>query len=156
MVLNSRALILIYFKLFSRVFYRRPRVSPRWLLWRRHHQSRDQNQTTMGHAVRERQDVRQVSLPASLFRRHAHKKRTFLLQEPISVFDSQLVSSLPSSPWRFVCSSWVAKDVFFHSAMSDTIFGKQFSLFCWKPLTDSNGVCLWSIFSLFSKKLREG
>lgn len=74
--------------LLCRVFHRWPGISARGLLWWCHCQSCNQNQTSLGQPIRERQDLRQVSLPTGLLWRHTHEKWPPVLQKPIPVFDS--------------------------------------------------------------------
>lgn len=81
-----------------RVLHRRPGISARGVLRRRNCQPRHQNPTPLGQPVRERQNLRQVPLPAGLLRCCAYKKRPPVLQKPFPVFDSELDSHPPHTP----------------------------------------------------------
>lgn len=81
-----------------RVLLRRPGISARGVLRRRHHRPRRQNQTPLGQPVRERQNLRQVPLPAGLLRCSAQENSPPVLQKPFPVFDSELDSHPPHTP----------------------------------------------------------
>ncbi|CAG06764.1 unnamed protein product [Tetraodon nigroviridis] len=72
----------------DRVLHRRPGRAARGVLRRRHGQPLHQAQAPLGQPVGERQNLRQVPLPAGLLRCRAHQKRPPVLQEPFPVFDS--------------------------------------------------------------------
>ncbi|CAG06762.1 unnamed protein product [Tetraodon nigroviridis] len=72
----------------DRVLHRRPGRAARGVLRRRHGQPLHQAQAPLGQPVGERQNLRQVPLPAGLLRCRAHQKWPPVLQEPFPVFDS--------------------------------------------------------------------